>query len=135
MAVASATAAGMPKLRFRLSSEVLRQASNGPMAVSSNKKMAMGTFTRLKNGGPTVTLCPSTASVSNGNSVPQSTAKQEASNTRLLNKKLDSREINDSSRCSLLRWLRFFTKKNKQTARTMPRKIRNQVPMEDCAKA
>src|SRR5437762_13569993 len=99
----AASSAGMPKLRFKLSSEVLRQASKGPTAVSSRRKIAMGTFTRLKNGGPTVTLLPCTHSERIGKSVPHKTVKQETRNRRLLNKKLDSRETSDSKRCSLLR--------------------------------
>jgi len=50
--------AGSRKFRFRLSTEVLRQASSGPTAVSSMSNNATGTATRLKKGGPTVTLCP-----------------------------------------------------------------------------
>src|SRR5437660_2037973 len=134
-AASTASSAGMPKLRFRLSSEVLRQASSGPTAVSSSKRIAMGTFTRLKNGGPTVNLLPCTHSERIGNSVPHSTAKQETNRRRLLNRKLDSRETSDSSRCSLFRCERFFMKKNRQTVKTIAMKIRNQLPMEDCAKA
>src|SRR5439155_25535790 len=125
----------MPKLRFKLSSDVLRQASSGPTAVSSRRKIAMGTFTRLKNGGPTVTLLPCTHSERIGNSVPHSTAKQETNRRRLLNRKLDSRETSDSSRCSLVRCERFFMKKNRQTVNTIPMNVRNQLPMEDCTKA
>ncbi len=50
--------AGHMKLRFRLSTDVLRHASKGPTAVSSKSSKATGMFTRLKNGGPTVTLVP-----------------------------------------------------------------------------
>src|SRR5207253_8655286 len=134
-AASTASSAGMPKLRRKLSSEVLRQASKGPTAVSSRRKIAMGTFTRLKNGGPTVTLLPVTHSERIGNSVPHSTAKHETNRRRLLNRKLDSRETSDSSRCSLFRCERFFTKKNRQTVNTIPMNVRNQLPMEDCAKA
>ena len=41
-----------------LSSDVRRQASSGPSAVSNSSNKATGIATRLKNGGPTVTVCP-----------------------------------------------------------------------------
>src|SRR5438445_456847 len=50
--------AGTAKFRRRLSSEVFRHESNGPSAVSSRSPRKMGMVTRLKNGGPTVTLVP-----------------------------------------------------------------------------
>src|ERR1700735_5490135 len=90
-------ARGQAKLRFRASNEVLRQASNGPTPVSSRRNRAIGIFTLLKKGGPTLILFPTTHSESTGNSVPQSTAKHAASKMRLLNRKLDSRETNESS--------------------------------------
>src|SRR6266568_7298031 len=96
-AVARAPIAGQRKLRLRLSTDVLRQASSGPTAVNSNNSRATGTFTRLKKGGPTVTLVPCTHSESTGKSVPHKTVKQATSRSRLLNKKLDSRETSDSS--------------------------------------
>src|SRR5271166_6510002 len=89
--VSSASAVGHMKLRFTRSNDVWRHASSGPTPVSSTRKIPIGTFTRLKNGGPTVTFDPVTASDSTGNSVPQSTAKHDTSSTRLLNRKLDSR--------------------------------------------
>src|SRR5579864_1873531 len=105
---ASAPRAGHKKFRLRLSREVLRHASSGPTAVSNNKSNANGTATLLKNGGPTVILCPCTHSERTGNSVPHSTVKQISRNSQLLNRKLDSREISDSRRCSVFRCSRFF---------------------------
>src|SRR5512146_753735 len=134
-AVTAAASAGMEKLRFRLSNEVLRQASSGPTAVSKSSSRATGTLTRLKKGGPTVTLWPCTHSESTGKSVPQSTVKQATNRTRLLKRKLDSREMSDSSRFSLCRCDRFFTKAATQTAKVSARNPTNQLPMEDCAKA
>src|SRR5580704_18825570 len=107
-ATVSAPSAGNLKLRLKLSIEVLRQASSGPTAVSSRSSKATGIFTRLKNGGPTVTLVPWTHSESTGNKVPHSTVKQATNKRRLLNRKLDSRETRDSSLCSLSRCDRFF---------------------------
>src|ERR1700756_464120 len=135
MATASAPTDGHMKLRFRLSSEVLPQASNGPTAVRISNSRATGMFTRLKNGGPTVTLVPCTHSESTGNKVPHSTVKHATSRSRLLNRKLDSRETSDSSLCSLRRADLFFTKKKTQVAKIRARKATNQSPIEDWAKA
>src|SRR5579863_3247693 len=107
-ATMSAPSAGKRKLRFKLSVEVLLQANSGPKAVSSRSSRATGILTRLKNGGPTVTLVPCTHSESTGNKVPHNTVKQATNNRRLLNRKLDSRDTNDSSLCSLSRCERFF---------------------------
>src|SRR5579862_6425453 len=133
--VTNAPSAGHKKLRFKLSSDVLRHASNGPSAVSSSNSNATGIFTRLKNGGPTVTFVPCTHSESTGKSVPQSTVKHATSRSRLLNRKLDSRETSDSSLCSLRRADLFFTKKKTQVAKIRARKATNQSPIEDWAKA
>src|SRR5208337_2069395 len=70
-----------------------------------------------------------------GKNVPHSMVKQTTSNSRLLNRKLDSRETSDSSLCSLLRWSRLAIREKVQTARVNPMKTRNQVPIEDWAKA
>src|SRR5581483_8299305 len=86
-------------------------------------------------GAPTVTLLFCTSSEIFGNHVPQSTVKQASSSSRLLNTKLDSRDTSDSSLCSLCRWDLFLTKKKVNAAALSARKYRNQLPMEDCAKA
>src|SRR5271169_874840 len=105
------------------------------MPVRRMRNSPMGTLTRLKNGGPTVTLLPVTHSDSTGNSVPHNTAKQATSSTRLLNRKLDSREISESSRCSLFSVSRLRTKKNTQVANAMARNHTDQMPIPDCANA
>src|SRR5580704_3208855 len=88
---------GHAKFRFSASNDVLRQARSGPTPVSKRRNRAMGMFTLLKNGGPTLILFPTTHSESTGKSVPHSTAKHAASRIKLLNKKLDSREASESS--------------------------------------
>src|SRR6266513_5185489 len=133
--VATARSVGIRKLRLMLSTEVLRQASSGPKAVSSNSNIAIGISTRLKNGAPTVTFVPCTHSDSSGKNVPQSTVKQAASSKRLLNRKLDSRETSASSLCSLFRCDLFLTKKYVNTTRLTIRNHPNHSPMVDCAKA
>src|SRR5690348_7900241 len=106
---------GTAKFRFRLSSELLRHESKGPSAVNSNSARKIGIVTRLKNGGPTVTFVPWIHSEINGNNVPHRIVKHAARSSRLLNKKLDSRETTASNRFSLFRCSRFFTKKNTHT--------------------
>src|SRR6266568_4210532 len=88
-----APTAGQVKLRLKLSREVLRHASSGPSAVSSNRNRATGM----------ATLLPWTSSEILGNHVPHNTTKQATTNNRLLNRKLDLREMIDSSLCSLRR--------------------------------
>src|SRR3954462_3254038 len=102
--------AGQVKLRLMLSMEVLRQARSGPRAVSRSSKRTTGIATLLKNGGPTVTFVPCTHSERMGKSVPQRTVKQNNTKSRLLKRKLDSREAMDSSLCSLRRCDLFLKK-------------------------
>src|SRR5713226_2189011 len=88
---------GTPKLRFRLSSEVFRQASRGPTPVRNNKNRPIGILTLLKKGAPTLILVPAIHSEKTGKSDPERTATPATSRIRLLNRKLDSREIIESS--------------------------------------
>ena len=67
--------------------------------------------------------------------MPQSTVKHASNSSRLLNRKLDSREISDSSLCSLRRCDLFLKKKKANVASVSSRNHLNQSPMEDCAKA
>src|SRR5205807_1147898 len=96
-------ASGPPKFRFRLSTEVLRHASNGPTPVRKSKRSPMGIFTLLKKGAPTLIFDPDSVSESTGKSVPERTATQDTSRIKLLNRKLDSREMIESSWFSLFR--------------------------------
>src|SRR3984893_12243873 len=126
---------GQKNARRRLSIELLRQAINGPMPVSSIRPNAMGTLMRLKNGASTLIFSPVTASEITGNSVPHSTAKQLASRIRLLNMKLDSRETTLSRRASLFRY--FSRSRMSSTVAPIPiaRKMTKYLPIDDCAKA
>src|SRR5580704_4271563 len=60
---------------------------------------------------------------------------QRITKSRLLNRKLDSRDTIDSSLCSLRRCDLFLKKKKTNTARVISRNQPNHSPMEDCAKA
>src|ERR1700738_740524 len=97
------TISGQPKLRFKLSVEVLRQASKGPTPVRNRSSKPMGILTLLKNGAPTLMREPESHSENTGNRVPERTAMQETSKIRLLKRKLDSRDTIESSWFSLLR--------------------------------
>src|SRR2546425_2316605 len=99
----SAPAPGHMKLRRRLSDDVRRQANSGPTPVRNSRNRPMGIINWLNHSLSRLIFSPETASEITGNSVPHSTAKQLASSTRLLNKKLDSRETTDSSCDSLFR--------------------------------
>src|SRR5437867_12127324 len=100
---AKAITAGMRKFRFTLLVDAFRHARSGPTPVRNIRRIAIGTFTLLKNGAPTVILMPFTASEITGNIVRQKTAKDAASRIRLLNMKLLSRETSDSIWFSLFR--------------------------------
>src|SRR3954463_10475566 len=102
---------GIVKLRIRLPKEVLRQASSGPTPVRMSSSSPTGIITRLKNGGPTVTLVPCTHSERMGKSVPQSTVKHATRKMTLLKRKLDSREASASKRCSDFRYEVLVKKK------------------------
>src|ERR1700739_2762816 len=88
---------GQPKLRFKLSVEVFRQASSGPTPVRNKSSNPMGIFTLLKNGAPTLMREPENHSENTGNRVPERTAMQETSRIKLLKRKLDSRDTIESS--------------------------------------
>ena len=94
---------GPRKLRFMLSVEVLRHASSGPTPVKNISSKPSGIFTLLKNGAPTLMRDPVNHSEKTGNSVPDNTATHATSKTRLLNKKLDSRDTSESNWFSLFK--------------------------------
>src|SRR5205085_7382868 len=87
---------GQPKFRFKLSADVLRHASNGPTPVKNSSKSPRGTFTLLKKGAPTLIFDGENVSEITGNKVPERTAIHDTSRIKLLNKKLDSRDISES---------------------------------------
>src|SRR5215467_1267601 len=100
---ASPRTPGHRKLRRKLSAEVLRQASSGPTPVRNSSKSPSGMFTLLKKGAPTLIRDPVNHSENTGNRVPERTATQATRSTRLLKRKLDSRETSESSWFSLFR--------------------------------
>src|SRR5271165_128140 len=97
------TSRGHPKFLFKLSLEVLRHASNGPTPVRNNIASPTGIITLLKNGAPTLIREPENHSEKTGNRVPERTAVHATKNSRLLNRKLDSRDTIESNWFSLLR--------------------------------
>src|SRR5262249_49663844 len=134
-ATSKESADGMVKLRFTLANDVLPQASNGPTAVRNIRTNPIGIVTLLKNGGPTLILYPRTQSERIGKSVPDSMANVTASSTRLLNKKLDSRETTDPRLFSAARCLWLTTYVTRQTTKIMDKKLTNHGPILDRANA
>ena len=59
-------ATGFRKLRRRLSAEARRHAMSGPTPIRKSRARKTGMLTRLKNGAPTLTLTPRSASESSG---------------------------------------------------------------------
>src|ERR1700739_1608155 len=95
------TITGQPKLRFRLSPEVLRQASNGPTPVRNRIARPTGIMILLKNGAPTLMREPESPSEMTGKRVPERTAMHATRKSKLLKRKLDSRETMEASVSSL----------------------------------
>src|SRR6201994_5140037 len=133
IAVVTIAAPGRMKLLRMILNDGLGHANSGPMPVRNKRNKPIGSATRLKKGAPTVTLLPCTYSEMIGNRVPHRIVKQAASSTRLLNRKLDSRDTSDSSLCSDLSWSRCLRKVKRQIDSTITRKEGNQVPIEDWA--
>ncbi len=80
-----------------------RQASSGPMPVSSSRMSPTGVIQVLKNGGPTVRRSPVMASVRVGNIVAKSTNSAENSSTQLLARNAASFDAQESSSLRALR--------------------------------
>src|SRR5262252_4779199 len=99
----AAAISGHPKFRFRLSIEVLCHASSGPTPVRNRIASPIGIITLLKNGAPTLMRLFVNHSENTGNSVPDRTAMHATRNSKLLNRKLDSRDTIESSTFSLFR--------------------------------
>src|SRR5689334_3569464 len=106
--VTTAIPAGRAKFRKMLAEEVFRHANRGPTAVRNIRNSPIGIITLSKKGGPTVILYPRIHSERMGKSVPHKTTNAAARRTRLLKRKLDSRETSDSSLFSVFRWSRFL---------------------------
>src|SRR5258707_722323 len=81
---------GQPKLRLRLSPEVLRQASSGPTPVRKRSASPTGIIIFLKNGAATVMGLLVNHSEKTGKSVPERTAMEATRKSGLLKRKLDS---------------------------------------------
>ena len=94
---------GIRNARWRLPGEVRRQASNGPTPLRKSSPRPIGIIMVLNQGGPTVILTPCIHSENTGSIVPNRTAKQAATNNRLLNMKPLSRDTNDSMAFSLFK--------------------------------
>src|SRR5882724_4425042 len=93
---------GYRKFFIKFSFDALLHDINGPMPISSINISPIGTFTRLKYGGPTSIFSPLRASETIGNIVPTNTENAAPRNARLLNKNALSLDKIESNRFSLL---------------------------------
>ena len=75
----------------------LRQASSGAVPVRNNNISPMGAIHLLKNGGPTVSRSPVTASLSVGNIVANNTNTAQNSRIQLFARNAASRDSHESS--------------------------------------
>ncbi len=75
----------------------LRQASSGAVPVRNSSIRPMGAIHLLKNGGPTVSRSPVTASLSVGNIVANSTNSAQKSRIQLFARNAASRDSHESS--------------------------------------
>ncbi len=103
-----------------------RHESSGPSAVRNSSAKKYRDRHAIEEWWPDRDLGPCTHSEISGNSVPHRIVKHAASSSRLLNRKLDSRETSASSRFSLFRCSRFLTKKNSKRRTSSARKAKNQ---------
>ena len=131
----NAIAVGIRKFLFRFDVDALRQAINGQMPVNNNNSKPMGMLTWLKKGVPTLIFTPRTASEMMGNIVPQRTANAIPTKITLLNRKLLSREIKESSWFSLLRLSNLIISSHKPNIKITAINPKNQYPIEDFPKA
>ena len=96
-AATSATVTGHMNCCTRFVTVDLRQASSGPTPVSSSNVSPIGSIHLLKNGGPTVSRSPLSASLSVGYIVAKSTKKAENRRIQLFARNAASRETQESS--------------------------------------
>ena len=129
-AAAMPTAIGPRKLRERLSSDARRQAMSGPTPIRKISPRNSGTFTWLKNGAPTLTFTPRTASESSGKTVPKKTVKAAATSSTLLSRKADSRETTESSSPCAPRLSQRQASSPSASSSTRARNDRKKTPIE-----
>jgi hypothetical protein len=75
----------------------LRQASSGAVPVRKSSTRPIGAIHLLKNGGPTVSRSPVTASLKVGNIVAKSTNSAQKSRIQLFARNAASRDSQESS--------------------------------------
>ena len=90
---------------------------------------------RSNQGGPTLALCPLSASEISGKNVPQKITSASPIKTRLLSRKNASRDINESSRALLRRSGSRLRIRATEKIRTQAMKIRNCSPIVDAPNA
>ncbi len=113
----------------------MRHAITGPIPLSRTSTIASGTVYWSNHGGPSARRVPVSASAINGQNVPQKTTNAIATRTRLLSRKIASRESSESSRFSERSSLRRRTTRPIELAIRTPMKITNGTPSVEAPKA
>ena len=125
---------GLRKLRVRFSADARRHAMSGPTPIRNSRERKIGILTRLKNGAPTLTLTPRTASDRSGKTVPKKTVKAAATRNRLFRRNMDSRETTESSTPSARRRSTREASSENDPRSTSARKARKKTPIEPWVK-
>src|SRR4029079_1699311 len=112
-----------------------RHAISGPIPDSSTSTSVSGTVYWSNHGGPTDAWLPVTASEISGKNVPQKITKQSPTSTRLLSRKIASRESSESSLCSERRSGARETTSAIEPAIITPIRTRNGIPSVDAPNA
>ena len=99
----SPVATGKAKLRLSLAGVTRRHEMIGPTPESATTISASGTTKWANTGGPTEVCVPVIASEMSGKKVSQNTTAASATSTTFWSRNTPSREISESSRCSLRR--------------------------------
>ena len=131
----SATAIGKRTSRNTAAGVTRRQASTGPIPVSSTSTRASGIVSRSNQGGPTLDSVPVSASEISGKKVPHMITRQSPSRTRLLSRKNASRESSESIRASERRSGNRATIRPAETATTQPMNTSIWTPIVDAPNA
>jgi hypothetical protein len=107
----------------------------GPIPLSSTSMIASGTVYLSNQGGPRARRVPVSASAMSGQNVPQNTTKAIATSTRLLSRKIASRESSESRRLSERSASRRHRTSATEPAIMIPMRITNGTPSVDAPKA
>ncbi len=115
-----ATASGNLKTRFADAQVTRRQASSGPIPVKRTRRIASGVVYLSNQGAASELFWPVKSSEISGKKVPQAITTVIPTSSKLLIRKIDSREINESIRFGDLRSSRRETRSRVDPMTTIP---------------